>query len=98
MAFWTFVLVAVAISTLATIVNNWIRAHHGYPLEDEHGVGRIRAELAALTAENRDLKGRLSGMEERLRVVERIATDPAGGIASAIDMLRLAEPNGSLSK
>ena len=88
MGFWTFVLVAVAISTVATIVSNWIRARHGYPLEQEEGSSRSRKQIAAVRAENQGLKSRLRGMEEWLRAVERIATDPAERAAREIESLR----------
>jgi len=87
MGFWTFVLVAVAISTFATIINNWIRARHGYPLEEEQGSSRMRSQVAALCAENSELKSRLQNMEKRLRVIERISTDPAKRLAHDIDSL-----------
>ena len=88
MGFWTFVLVAVAISTVATVINNWIRARHGYPLEEEQCSGRVGKQIAALCAENQDLRARLSSIEGRLRVMERIATDPTGRIESEIEKLR----------
>ena len=88
MGFWTFVLVAVANSTVATIVNNWIRARHGYPLEDDQESGRFRKRMAAVCAENQELKSRIEGMEQRLRVVERITIDPAERVAKEIEALR----------
>ena len=32
-----FILAIIAFSTLAWLINNWIRAKHGYALEDEWG-------------------------------------------------------------
>ena len=32
-----FVIAIVALLTVGWLVNNWIRAKHGYPLEDEWG-------------------------------------------------------------
>jgi hypothetical protein len=87
LGFWTFVLIAAAISTFATIINNWTRARHGYPLEEE-GSTRAAKQVATLIVENGQLKARLSAMEERLRVVERIATDPAERTARQIEELR----------
>jgi hypothetical protein len=45
-------------------------------------------KIELLSAENEKLTGQLSRLEERLRVLERIATDPATRTAREIDALR----------
>ena len=88
-------IVAISAGPLAWVITTWIRAHHGYPLEGKKGqlVGRDgdlsanrKAEL--LTAENERLTGQVSRLEERIAVLERIATDPAERTAREIDALR----------
>lgn len=85
-----FVIVIIAISTGGWIINNWIRARHGYPLEDEWGgkTDRGGKEVAALKAENAELKERLALFENRVIVLERIATDKSSALANEIENLR----------
>ena len=89
-----FVLAIVAISTGGWLINNWIRARHGYPVEGEWGGTHCRDDVGAgrkvelLTQENDRLKGQLTRLEDRLAVLERIATDPANRVAKEIDALR----------
>ncbi|WP_443018081.1 hypothetical protein [Sphingomonas sp. 37zxx] len=72
----------------------WIKAKHGYPLEDEdgHTVHRIGPDtdrkIALLSTENERLTGQVSRLEERIAVLERIATDPAERLGRDIDALR----------
>ena len=42
----------------------------------------------ALAAENEQLKATVGQLEERLKVLERIATDPSRQLADEIDKLR----------
>lgn len=89
-----FVLSIIAISMTAWIVNNWIRAKHGYSISDDWGRNIDKGEanatrhLALLGQENEKLTGKVSRLEERIAVLERIATDPANRTAREIDALR----------
>jgi hypothetical protein len=89
-----FVLAIIAMSTIGWIVTSWIRAKHGYPLEGEWGGTVTRSDLAdkrkveLLETENGKLHGQVSRLEERIAVLERIATDPAERTAREIDALR----------
>jgi hypothetical protein len=89
-----FVLAIIAISTGGWILNNWIRARHGYALENEwkgqtaKGDPDADRKLGLLTSENERLHGQVSRLEERIAVLERIATDPAERTARAIEELR----------
>ena len=89
-----FVIAIIAISTIGWIFTTWIRARHGYPIENEwHGTvnkGDMDAErkVTLLTGENEKLTGQVSRLEERIAVLERIATDPAERVARDIDALR----------
>ena len=89
-----FVIAIIAISTFGWVATSWIRARHGYPLENEWSGTTAREDPAAtrkielLTNENERLTGQLGRLEERLSVLERIATDPAERTAREIENLR----------
>lgn len=89
-----FVIAIVAISIGGWVLSTWIRAKHGYPLENEWGgtVDRNNPDadrkIELLSHENAQLKGQITRLEERIAVLERIATDPADRTAREIDALR----------
>lgn len=88
-------IVAIAGGPIAWVVTTWIRARHGYPIETQKGelltrdgrLGETR-ERQLLVAENEKLNGQVSRLEERIAVLERIATNPAERTAREIDALR----------
>ena len=89
-----FVISIIALSYGAWMVNTWIRARHGYPVENEWGGmtgmgdadGGRKVEL--LTSENAALKGMVTRLEERIAVLERIAIDPSRRLSDEIETLR----------
>ena len=89
-----FVLTIIAMSYAAWLVTTWIRARHGYPIENEWGgstepLTRAEDETArGLKAENEQLRATVGKLEERLKVLERIATDPSKRLADDIERLR----------
>ena len=85
-----FVLAIIAMSFVAWVVTTAIRARHGYPLEGEWGGTVTKDDSAAerLLAENEALKTNVARLEDRLKVLERIATDPSRRLADDIDDLR----------
>ena len=88
-----FVLTIIALCMGAWVITTFIRARHGYPIEDEMGnlVHPLKAgdeETKALAAENRQLKATVERLEERLKVLERIATDPSRRLEDEIEKLR----------
>lgn len=86
-----FVILIIALSTGGWLVNNWIRAKHGYPLEDEWGGKTERRDdgsKAALQRENAELKSQLKTVLDRVAVLERIVTDKGYGLAEQIEALR----------
>ena len=89
-----FVLAIIAISTAGWLISSWIRAKHGYPVENEFWGRTDKADpnaecqIAQLTTENGDLKAQVNRLNERLAVLERIATDQPGRIAREIEQLR----------
>ncbi len=87
----TFVIAIIALSTGGWIINNWIRARHGYPLEDEWGGKTTRTdskETTKLREENRALHSQLDKMTDRLIVLEKIVTDRGYDVATQIEALR----------
>jgi len=52
------------------------------------GDGEAAHRIEMLSAENASLKGQVSRLEQRLAVLERIATDPAERTAREIESLR----------
>ena len=88
MNLWGFLVLTSFISTFGWLANNWIRARHGYPIEDNADDAPSKKRMDAVCAENRDLKTQIGQLEERLKVLERIATDPAERTAREIASLR----------
>ena len=76
------------------LLNNWIRAKHGYPLEDEWGGKSNRIDtdserkIMLLSNENETLNSKIGHLEERVAVLERIVTDKAGRLSEEIERLR----------
>jgi hypothetical protein len=90
-----FVIAIIFISTMGWVLTSWIRARHGYPLTDDGGGTVAKGEelqaerkIELLSTENAGLKGQVSRLEERIAVLERIATDPAERTAREIESLR----------
>ena len=86
-----FVLAIIALSIGGWLINNWIRARHGYALEDKWGgkTGKAEAEpIQALRDENQALRAELSAYADRTKVLERIVTDKGYDVASQIEALR----------
>lgn len=86
-----FAIAIIALSTAGWLINNWIRAKHGYSLEDEWGGKTERgdtAETKALKAENRELHDKLDAMQDRMVVLEKIVTDRGYSLSEEIEALR----------
>ncbi len=89
-----FVLIIVAMSFVGWIITTAIRAKHGYPVENEWGGSVHKSEIELkrqndiLERENEALRGKLSRLEERTAVLERIATDTPTRLTAAIEQLR----------
>jgi hypothetical protein len=93
MNFGSFFVPVMAFAFLAWIVNTWIRAKHGYPLDD--GAGRpvhkgpapdALADQVRQALASRDAT--IAKLEERVRVLERIVTDDSRRVAHEIESLR----------
>jgi transcriptional regulator CtsR len=89
-----FVLVIIAMSFIGWVITTAIRAKHGYPIENEWGgtVNKIDMDLKKqneiLERENEMLRNKMSRLEERTAVLERIATDAPTRLTAEIDKLR----------
>jgi hypothetical protein len=90
----SFIVSIIAICTAGWVFNNWIRARHGYALEDEWGGkthkidGDVDQKILLLSNENETLNGKIGRLEERIAVLERIVTDKAGRLSDEIENLR----------
>lgn len=85
----------VLVMTVGWLVNNWIRAKHGYALEDEWGGKTEKGasnEARALHEENARLAERLAHFEDRVVVLEKIVTDRGFDVAHQIEALRDVRP------
>jgi hypothetical protein len=94
---WAYLVPIAIVATIVfgIVLDNWIKVKHGYPITDDHGnvVGPANGPDAArrielLSDENSRLRGQVGRLEERIAVLERIATDPAERTAREIDSLR----------
>lgn len=95
---WLVPVLIVAAVMASKAFQTWVRAKHGYPIEDEsrgrrsrrNGESELEAErkITLLSSENERLTGQISRLEERIAVLERIVTDPAERTAREIDALR----------
>ncbi|QHL90938.1 hypothetical protein GVO57_09050 [Sphingomonas changnyeongensis] len=92
---WLVPVLIVGSISLSWAFTTWVRARHGYPIDDGNGniVHKTTSledsrKLELLERENGALKGQIGRLEERIAVLERIATDPAERTARAIDALR----------
>ena len=89
----TFVLAIIALSIGGWMFTTWIRAKHGYPVENEWGGTVHRTDpdadrkIALLTDDNAKLAGQVSRLDERISVLERIATEEGGKAAQLADQI-----------
>jgi hypothetical protein len=64
---------------------------HGWGDQDDGEDPAAQRKIELLSSENEKLTGQIGRLEERLRVLERIATDPGTRTAREIDALRDAD-------
>ena len=89
-----FVIAIIAISTAGWLISSWIRARHGYPVENEWsgmthpGDAGAERQVKQLSSENEALKAQVERLNERLAVLERIATEQPDRITREIEQLR----------
>ena len=80
-----FVLALIGITYASWLTSSWIRARHGYAIENEWSgkTEKSAPEMAALLEENALLRARLCAFEDRVNVLERIATEDRQAISVA---------------
>ena len=89
----TFVLAIIALSIGGWMFTTWIRDKHGYPVENEWGGTVHRTDpdadrkIRLLTDDNAKLASQVSRLEERIAVLERIATEEGGKAAQLADQI-----------
>jgi cell division protein FtsB len=81
-----FIIVMTSIVVVGSLIKTWITTRHKTPAAGDALAATREVEL--LSAENANLKGQVGRLEERLAVLERIATDPAERTAREIEQLR----------
>ena len=81
-----FVVLMTAMALTAALLLAWIRTR-GQVKVAAGGLEATR-QVELLSNENAGLKGQVGRLEERIAVLERIATDPAERTAREIDQLR----------
>lgn len=84
MSFWTAVVVIVAIGCITELLKTRYRARHGI-IEDRHGNESFRGPAAPDPALEREV----TELRERIKVLERIATD--ANTTSALESRRVSE-------
>ena len=86
---WIPILIIVLTITLTVgwLVNNMIKTRQVYRPVGPEGLESQR-QVELLSTENAGLKGQIGRLEERIAVLERIATDPSERTAREIDQLR----------
>ena len=85
-----FVLLIIALSTGGWLINNWIRARHGYALEDEFFGKTEKTDPAAARRHeeaNAKLLERIAQLEKRTAALEVIVTDSSYDTARQIEAL-----------
>jgi cell division protein FtsB len=88
-----FILSIVAIVMAASIIKTFIRARYGITVRrrrrhgGEEEVPSATRQVELLDSENAALKGQVTRLEERIAVLERIATDRSRRLADEIDAL-----------
>ena len=91
-----FILAIIMVTSGAWLLNNWIRAKHGYDLEDEWG-GKTAPKDSAAQAELAQQVKRLADQVEqsnaRIAALETIVTDKGYGVAQDIEKLRAERGN-----
>jgi hypothetical protein len=91
MSNWVWVLIPIA-AILSGVATTWIRARHGYPLDSRRhgrrGAGGAAEDIETLKSSLAARDATIAKLEERVRVLERIATDRPTALREEIERLR----------
>lgn len=86
---WVWVLIPIA-AILAGVLRTWVRARHGYPLDRwsrRDNLGPRSDEIGDLKAAVASRDATIAKLEQRVRVLERIATDRSAALREEIERL-----------
>ena len=90
-----FVLAIIALSIGGWMFTTWMRAKHGYPLENSWGNAvyprtsdEAMERIKLVSQENAQLRAELGSVKDRLAVIERIVTDEGHRLSHEIEALR----------
>jgi hypothetical protein len=85
-----FIVIMTVLVATAVLILNWMRGRHRIAEVQARNLHLPEAsrEIELLGRENAGLRGKVDRLEERLSVLERIATDPAARTAREIESLR----------
>lgn len=87
-----FAIIIVAIITIGRVTRMGMELEarkNGFSLKDKRGVADDRRALTAeLEQDNAMLRGKIARLEDRMAVLERIATDAPARLSARIDELR----------
>lgn len=72
----------VLIGTIASVINKYIAAKHGYEIQEESG-----EKMTKLVQSDDAAMKRIEQLEKRVRVLERIATDDGARLKAEIEAL-----------
>jgi uncharacterized protein YlxW (UPF0749 family) len=86
MTLWTFIFAVVVLGIAAGVVTEWMKLKYraGGRSADEPDARKMQD----IRAENEQLRSEVAELNERLTVLERIATDPAERVSREIEKLR----------
>jgi len=82
-----FLIIMTAMTMVWGLLASWMKHRRAAVALPDNGLQANRV-VELLSSENAGLKGQVSRLEERIAVLERIATDPSERTARAIDQLR----------
>jgi hypothetical protein len=91
---WLVPVLIVASVSGSIAFSTWVKARHGYPIEDDNGNHQLpggidgHRKIELLTSENEQLHGKIGRLEERIAVLERIVTDAPGRLSAEIENLK----------
>ena len=87
-----FAIIVIAIVTIGRIARMGMELDarkNGFSLKSKHGgVDNRHALIAELERDNAMLRGKIDRLEDRMAVLERIATDAPARLSAQIDELR----------
>jgi cell division protein FtsB len=83
-----FVIVIIAMVMVTAIITTWMQSRVAARTAASDGEAELNRENARLAQENEALRRSMRGLEDRIGVLERIATDPAERTAKEIEHLR----------